>query len=762
MDDIFAQIEQATGKKPISSTSQDTEQEDVFSKIQMATGKVPIAAGVVQKTPSFGSTMISDIASPLNIVARPLQAGAQALGIPNETINKYNLGGSIRPVPTDFSPYGMGNTMIKDVGSAIKGFGLVSKLPIVGGAAYGFGTSLERQGLGAVTSLQGAKELAGETVLGATAGKVGEKAIGPLIPKVAPVIEKITPAAVKTALGGAEKMATRVADWSAEREIPFAGKITKPVSEAIVRGAETTEEAINRAARTAATKTSSALAKQFPALTKGELGKEFAKKETTAFFDGINNPQDKQYYNAQQILKEAEARGISKEDIEQVLRNENIYQMDNVSVNDGKTRTTRTAADMIEDSTIKASGEDFRPLLTELDKIPNAGVPVEEAKKMMLKAVDDTPDTILSATQKKKMKDAIEKEYGMGSVEEGKTYSPTSAYDAKIQRESKVYKEGPTGTSIADKEEAIRRRIEGKVFKEIILKQVTPARRKVIEEYFKNQEKRFMTAQFLRSLDGTKVPTTLFEKARRLGIVGGSFAAGNTVAPGAGFFTAFGAMALGKQIDDMFMRLNNPLKVQLLRAIGRTEPEINQIMREMTKEEATGAAKRAKNLWNKQWRDNVRQSTAQPLLPAPQEPRAIPMPGRTGSGTPNPIGRPYTPPEAGGQGKIPGVYGSWSNAKNAIGRESNKLFNGEEKAVSGKIFEGKISQTLGEKKGNDRFVIRQISQTLNNKKIIENIELYGKLISDDGDTVKIQWKNKDGDGRILVGTYKKSDILSGL
>lgn len=528
----------------------------------------PVSATTNYAPPPPGDGVIKSVAKaiispPATLLARPVQLAAMTAGMSNEEINKYNLGGLVAPVPTGI------NDVVQDVGRAGQTIAMGLTAPgtiLASGALFGAGASLERQGTKALTTPEGAGSLALETAGTMAAGKVLDVVGRPLFGAVAGTVGKVVPKEMAAALS---KMSQGLERYAAKTELPLVSKVSKPVAKAVTTGAEKFDTAINTTVRTGA---ESVAAKVTPA---------YAEKEVAHFFEGLGD-KNPAYRNTRSVLDEAQAQGITIDDIKDVLRREKIYEMDNVM--DGK-RTTEGVADVLADETIKRGQTDARPLFEALDKI-TPKTTVSEVKTAIQKAINAKPENVLSPTQKRKMKAAVEKEYGFGSAEEAAgNYSPTRAYNAKIQRESKVYKESPAGgTTISDKEIGIQKQIEGKIFKDIILRNSTAEQRALIEAYFKEQQKRFIAANFLRSLDKTPMPLNIFEKGRRVVLGGAGALIGSAVGSGfgavgaGGLFGAFAGAQMGRQLDNFFLNSSSPIKVALLRKFGVAEPEIYKLM----------------------------------------------------------------------------------------------------------------------------------------------------------------------------------------
>lgn len=163
---------------PVATSSNET----LLQKAQRL-GIQPAQTTEAPKSSGIGGFLKSLVSAPLTIAARPLEAVAELSGASKEDVDTAASklsGGLVAPVPQNLSD------VKKDVGRGVQtaAFGLG---PLSGGAAFGFGNSLEQGNdvFSGQTALQ--------TALGLGAGKVLDLVGKPLLNAAGKVIGKITP-----------------------------------------------------------------------------------------------------------------------------------------------------------------------------------------------------------------------------------------------------------------------------------------------------------------------------------------------------------------------------------------------------------------------------------------------------------------------------------------------------------------------------------------------------------------------------------------
>ncbi len=184
--------------------------------------------------------------------------------------------------------------------------------------------------------------------------------------------------------------------------------------------------------------------------------------------------------------------------------------------------------------------------------------------------------------QKKSFADAINKEYADNSItaqafKDG--YSLTNLYDSKLQTSSDLYRSPKNGgvQSLKDSLTAKQKQIESQVFGDMLKKNAP--KELGLDKYFKAQEGKFVLADYLESINTKKAPQTLFQRGvKRAAQLGGA----TTGASVAGPFGMFSGYQFGGIVADTFANASNPVKVAFLKSIGKSEPEIYQIMKEFT------------------------------------------------------------------------------------------------------------------------------------------------------------------------------------
>jgi hypothetical protein len=514
------------------------------------------------------------ISAPATMIARPVQLAAAIAGVDEDTLDQFSkdkLGGIVAPVVRGQGEYGFASPsdLIKEAGRGAQTVAL-GLGPVSGGALFGAGASAERQGSD-IASVPGVEQAVVETGIGAAGGKFAQLVGKPLLSVSGKVIGTITP---KTLQDVAAKGTQAMADFAARHEI------LSPEGKAAVasfeQGARKIDEGVGSIFGKAKEKVGEAVKSQYPNAEK-KAQDYYANMEVDRLMQPATAP-GKTFNKAADVLKQSEQRGI---DLRKVLTDNKVYAHEHVQ--DGKF-DTMGVADTLADEAKNGGAEFLRPALAEAEGGAQR-VTMDELRQEMLTRVASTPDTVLSTEQKKTFVQKILKEYGAGSVTSKRFrngYGLTDLYNSKLQTSSKLYKEPKGGgqISIADSQTAQQKKIESQVFDKF-LRERAPAELG-LDDYFKAQEAKFMAANYLRTLDGSKAPQSLFQRAvKKTSQLSGATIGAQNFGP----FGMFSGYQAGGIMADTFANMPNPVKISFLRSIGKTEPEIYQAMREYISEE---------------------------------------------------------------------------------------------------------------------------------------------------------------------------------
>lgn len=468
----------------------------------------------------------------------------------NEDLNwQPSSGGIIAAAPKNMAD------VKKDVGRAVETVALGVPSPLAAGAAFGFGSSLEQgNDVLSMKTLQ-------STLLGMGAGKALDLIGKPLLNSAGTVIGTITPQTLKDV---ASKGTNAVSDFMAKHEI--LGGAVKPLSEKITKGAKAFDTKINKTASSLWKGTKETVAGQYPN-TQEKIAKHFEKVET----DRMMPDKGGVYNKSRDVVADAKRRGV---DIQQKLKDNKVYADEHIV--DGK-YDTKATAEALEDEAKNGGAEFIRPALREADmgvKRTN----IADVRNQILNEIDNIKD--LTPLDKAKMRNNVTMEYSDVSPEAAmyrNGYGLEDLYNSKLQRTSGLYKTPKSGgvPTISDKLTSKQKEIEARVFDKILRKN-TP-KEVGLDAYFKAQEEKFVLANYLRTIHGGKaplsVPQRMFRKVSQLG--------GGTLG-----FKTFGPMGMfngyqfGGLMSDTFMSIPNPVKISYLKSIGKTTPEIYQIMKE--------------------------------------------------------------------------------------------------------------------------------------------------------------------------------------
>lgn len=555
---------------PTSVASVSTPVSQAASPVKMTRAEYTAKFGVApsgtptpveeNKGSAVGGFLKGLISAPATLLARPIQAGAEILGATPEQVNKVNLGGIIAPVPQNTSD------VVKDIGRGIQTVALGTGAPLATGAAFGAGASLENQGSN-ILSKEGLTDALVSTLVGMGAGKALDLVGKPLLDAAGKVIGTITPKIIQDVVLKGEGA---VKSFMKNNEL--LGGIAKPLSEKIVKGAESFDKGIGKLFTGVGKTVKGAVQSQYPGATKENVAKHYEKIEVDRLMEPSKSS-GKTYNKASDVVKDAKRRGI---DLKRVAADNKVYASEHIK--DGKFDTT-SVADTLADETMSGGPEILRPALRAAEPgVPR--VPISEVRNEIIARVSKIPDSKLSSEQKKSFVKKILQEYGDSSVTAARFkdgYSLENLYDSKLQTSSKIYKAPKTGgvQSISDTLTGQQKQIESQVFDDLLRKNAP--KELGLDAYFKAQEGKFALANYLRTLDGNKAPQTLFQRGvRRVAQLGGA----TTGATVAGPFGMFSGYQFGGIVADTFASASNPVKVAYLKSIGKSEPEIYEIMRE--------------------------------------------------------------------------------------------------------------------------------------------------------------------------------------
>lgn len=535
------------------------------------------------------------------IRARAQELNNQAMAISKklgEDANwKPSAGGIIAEAPENFGD------VKKDIGRGIQTVALGVGSPLAGGAAFGLGSSLEQgNDLFSMDTLN-------STLLGMGFGVAGKVIGKPLLDVTGKVIGKITPQILKDVTS---KGQAAVADFMARNKL--LGGVVAPLSEKITAGAAKFDDTINKTASSLWQGTKNIAAKQYPGMTKDAYQKKWEASEVKRFTDATRS-QDKAYYNSRKIIDDS---GLTIDDIENTLKDTKTYGTHNT---DGNRYQTMGAADEMTNATMSNGPEILRPALREAQGGAQR-VTTQELRNEIAKTLNSKSYAQFSPQDKADMAKAIIKEYQIGSPNNrafGQNgYNLEDLYNAQLKANEVVYSQsGKTGiTSIADSAIAARKKIEAEVFKKFLVERAP--KELGIENYLKEQQKRFVTANYLRALDGKPMPKSLWQKSMR--VASKVAGAGLGVKLG-GAFGVFPGMQLGSFADDMFMKAENPIKIAFLKDLQKTPAEAYEIMKNFT------TKSQFDKLWMKTPRLNAPSNIDVGLQGVKNEWGAIEMPG---------------------------------------------------------------------------------------------------------------------------------------
>ncbi len=519
-----------------SSTGRDFATIDAALKSRPS-GYVGVAPeDTASNEPGLGEKVVKGLFSaPATIVARPVQAVAEGVfGADADAVDKFSSdisGGLIAPVPKNFGD------VQKDVGRAAQTVALGTGAPIAGGALFGAGASLE-----AGNDLLSA-QTAFDAALGGAGGKVIDLVGKPFINAAGKVVGVITPQIIKDVAAGGAKA---IGAFAARHEIPVVGGITRPLSAGIEKGAQAVDTAIVGGIKKGGTVLKETAAKQFPGLNPVTHYTNAAERDLIK----PTTLNESKYSKATEIYNQAKAQGI---DLEKHATANRVFHDDLIG---GGKFNTKEAEQALRDSVFKDGSEIIRPALKDIEPGVRL-VPIKEVRDAMLKRIDSVPDAKLNATVKAQMRKTIERQYGDASAEakaHPNGYTLTNLHDARIERglNGKYVPGISTDPTVVSAKLA---RQQAKVFEQLFDNTIPASAG--LAQIRREFQKNFLLADYLKALNGKKVPEGAAKKAVRLF----GRAAAATVG---GKIGGFPGAILGSQYGDMlfasFEALPNPLK----------------------------------------------------------------------------------------------------------------------------------------------------------------------------------------------------------
>lgn len=550
--------EAATTTPAPEQTAEDTTNESIGAALadyrkQKSSGTLPQQE--IPKEPNKLVEFAKGIFSaPATMIARPVEAVAELAGASSEDVDRVAgkiSGGLVAPVPQNFKD------VEKDVGRGAETIALGTGAPIAGGALFGAGASLEAGN--DLLSVQTAVDAA----IGGAGGKVLEWVGKPLLNAAGKVVGTITPKIIKdVAAGGAEALAK----FAASHDLPFVGPISRPVSEGIARGTQAVDNAVGSGFRAGGSALKRTAAEQFPHLNPvthyTNVAERDLMKPTT-----LN---DTKYAKATAIYNDAKAQGI---DLEKHATANRIFHDDLIG---GGKFNTKDAEQSLRDSVFKDGNDIIRPALKDIEPGVRL-VPISEVRQAMVDRVNQLSASKASPEIKAKMHKAIEKEYGDTSAAakaHPNGYTLTDLHDARIERGAS----GKYIPGVSTPPAVVAARLareQARVFGDLFDKAIPAGAG--LAQIRREFQKNFMLADYLKALNGKKVPEGAVKKATRLF----GRAAAATVG---GKLGGFPGAILGSQYGDMlfasFEALPNPLKKIVLSKLAAEKSPAFDVLRQ--------------------------------------------------------------------------------------------------------------------------------------------------------------------------------------
>ena len=559
---------------PVASQPISTPQEDTGGGVGgFFKGLVSAPATMIARPFQAAADIGDYIGTKMAIADNPESEGAiRSANIDDRSKNRAKEGSIIAPTPQNTSD------VIKDVGRGVQTVALGTGAPMAGGAAFGFGASLENQGSKVFTG-EGATDALTSTLIGMGAGKALDLVGKPLLNAAGNVIGKITPQTLKDV---SSRGATAVSSFMAQHEIvPTA---VKPAINAIPKVAEAFDKGVNKLFSGTGGVIKGAFQEQYPGMKSKNIAKHYENVEVSRLFEPTKKT-DAAYRNATEVFKDSKKRGIN---LEKIAADNKIYASDHIT--DGK-YATQEVVDTLRNETMGGGPEILRPYLKAAEQ-GVARVPVSDVRNEMIYKIGKVSDSKLSTEQKKIAIQRINKEYGDGSVTSSRYkdgYGLENLYDSKLQTSSNLYKGPKNGgvQSISDNLTSQQKEIESQVFDSLLRKNAP--KELGLDAYFKAQESKFVLANYLESLNTKKATQTMFQRGMKKAAQLGGATTGASVA---GPFGMFSGYQFGGIVADTFASASNPVKVMYLKSIGKTQPEIYSIMKTFTSDAEARALSR--------------------------------------------------------------------------------------------------------------------------------------------------------------------------
>lgn len=520
--------------------------------------------------------IVKSIVRPITtMVARPVQLGAALMGADEDTLDKFSkekLGGYVAPVVRGQGEYGLPsvNDMTKEFGRAAQtvsfGLGAPGTL-LASGAMMGTGMALENQGTDSFTTPEGAGELATNVALGMAGGKVLDKFGAPVINFAGRTAGKIAGPAISSAVSNtASKVAGKVGGYMEKTELPLVSKLSKPISEAVTKGAEKFDAGTNRLFTGAKDVTGKAITAWQPGLSKENRTKHWVEKESKDMLIPAteSGPTGKRFADAQEIYTKAKDSNI---DIADTAIKRKVFTDD---IMEGGHYNSADAAKVEREAAAKESSARMRVALEEADR-ETQKISVADVRDRMIADVNAIPDNRISTEARADRLAKIEKLYGENSAAAQKYkngYSLTDLHNNKITKSGEA-KYNPLGSS-SDAISARDAEQQAAIFRKLLEERAPKSLN--IKKFNNEIQARFTLANYLDAIHGKKVTEGVAKKfLRQTGRVGG-FIAGSTV--GGGYLAGLGGSHLSSGAIDLFEGMSNPFKTKALREMKVNEPEV--------------------------------------------------------------------------------------------------------------------------------------------------------------------------------------------
>ena len=262
-------------------------------------------------------------------------------------------------------------------------------------------------------------------------------------------------------------------------------------------------------------------------------------------------------YDAAKVIQErANAKGID-------MQKELVYNQDLAKVNSTKGKLDTSAlANRYRTKAADIGKVDITPAIKEVDYAvkhePISNI-FDEARSSVKNNLTPT-DELAVLNYLNKQEKALSNKFKTGTLKPSDIYSYKKIYSG-----SAGYKKGFAGDAIAEQGNTIL----DKVLKDKLVK-IGNETGLPIGDLFKLQEKNYLIADYVKSLDNTKIPLTGIQKARKTGLkLTGAFL-GNKAG---GLFGAAAGYNAANAIDEVLGNFPNPIKKSILESIQNETPE---------------------------------------------------------------------------------------------------------------------------------------------------------------------------------------------